>query len=220
MLHQLRAVVSVVAALIAGSVHAENFSAQDVMTLCMTTPSDIEQIPTILQSRGWLELNQEDLAKHQDDVTIAYLAAGYFHANLYGGTQVAPQSWQDAWTRLEGSHDLREKNDRLFGRSENGALLVFSNHSRGPVLDYRCLLAVPRDILKQSSYFPKLREPTAPALSLVIGEFLFSKSIRSSFRIQSASIDTDGINKLLGISATIGAAFESSMKYPMVSVSP
>ena len=186
----------------------------------MTTPIDPQDIPKLLLAHGWVELNDQEAAAVQDDVDVANLGAQNWLANPNRPTGYGSEDWVESWAYIHRKPQVPDERDRTFRHSESGAILVFSDYSWPTVLNFRCLLAVPNSATKASSYFPKLSAPTAPAISLVVGEFLSSDTIRSTFMLQSASLDTDGIRKALNIETEVGAAFHSWMKYPKMSVAP
>lgn len=198
---------------------AQAFSAQDVMSVCVTTPRDPEEVPEILRTQGWIDVPEAEQGAHRESAIIAGIATGLVSSSFIG-VDSGPSRWKTAWQALQSKpNDVRNR-DTLLRHDETGALLLFTNSSKAFALRFKCLLIVPQSELKKSSYFPKLRAPVAPSLSLGTTEHFFSDSVRSKFFLRSSSLDTEGINKLLNIKTTVGAVFESTVSYPKMAVTP
>ena len=200
---------------------AEAFSAQDVMSVCVTTPRDPEEVPEILRTLGWIDVPEAEKRTYREALTVANIAS-YLGGFSIHGSDARPEEWKTEWQALQSQPGYGYIGDRgtLLRHEETGALLLFTDFSSKLALNYHCLLTVLQAELKRSSYFPKLRAPVAPSLSLGTTEHFSSDSVRSTFALRSSSLDTEGINKLLNIKTEVGAVFESSVKYPKMAVTP
>ncbi len=195
------------------------------MTVCMTTPVDAAQIPAILTTQGWIELGAEEVAKAQVTIDVAILAQQYWLSDPSGGMpsggiHVLPEGWIEGWKSQQDSPYVQDEDETVLGHAKTGAILVFANTPTRLALNFRCLLAVPKAVLKGSSYFPRLSAPPNPALSHVILDDMSSDAIKTISFILSASLDPEGISEVLNISTDVGAVFFSSVKYPRTAVTP
>jgi hypothetical protein len=202
---------------------AQSFSAQDVMSVCVTTPQDLSQIDSILLARGWKIVTDAPSEKMLQDLRMAFVAAQYTKAQPIQGTRLNGDRWKNDWLRIQTflAEGLRPNLNKLFYHGQSGAVLLFSDYSTKLGLAFSCLLAVPQVATTASSYFPKLIAPTAPVLSLTIGDYLaLGEIIRSQYEVQAASLDPSALSKALDIDTDVGAAFFSRVAYPKLAVLP
>jgi hypothetical protein len=201
---------------------ARPFSAQDVMSVCLTTPREIQQVADILLADGWSVVSGETTTEALLDVRVAFIAAQFSFVRPIHGTPRGPEEWLQDWSAAQEfpQKDRLANQTILLRHAESGAKLFLADRSKSSAKTISCLLAVPRAVLKDATYFPKLRSPTAPALSFSVIDFMHSESIRSSFRIISTSLDPVGISSALNVQTEVGAAFFSSVTYPVLAVEP
>ncbi|MBL9053880.1 MAG: hypothetical protein JNN02_09135 [Tabrizicola sp.] len=198
------------------------FSAQDVMSVCVAVAHDAKLAPMILESQGWSAVPLEDYPTFREDLAVAFLGASYVYPRPVHGTAEVAEFWKDAWPEILNFTDrtLGEESVVIYEHAASGAVLLTEPAWANTTTGMSCLLAVPESNLKNSSYFPKLTKPTAPAVSFTKGEFFFSDVVRSKVSATSASLDPEVISKALNISTDIGAAFSSDVRHPTWALKP
>jgi hypothetical protein len=205
-----------------GEASARPFSAQDIMSVCLTTPREVEQIGAVLESLGWEKVEAESNAAMIADLRVAFVAAQFSFIRPIFGTPMGQDEWKQNWSTAQKflNSDLPQNLATLFYHAETGAALLLTDSSKTYAKTFSCLLAVPSPVTKGASYFPKLRSPALPALSFAVVDFMHTPSSRTTMRIQSAALDPVEISKALKIETNLGAAFFSTITYPAFAVEP
>ncbi len=211
---------------IAGPAGAETldraFSAQDTMSICIAVAHQPETAIRVLEANDWAVVPEEEEKTYLDQLAVAHLATSEVWATQLGGKEEGADFWQGKWPKVQKyiGRSLAHESAKLLKETETGALLLTVTGGTDLSTFFSCLLAVPSPALTGSSYFPKLRAPTAPALSLTKIDMFGSDSARSGLSVTSASLDPKGISTALGISTDIGAAFYSQVSHPVWALEP
>jgi hypothetical protein len=216
MLGRVSVVSFLIGTLLALPAVARPFSAQDVMTVCFALAPEPDRAFAALESEGWVRVPAEASGPFEGPIGIAFLAAQYGSPEPLHGTASGEDFWKESWpvgqTFLVNM--LKKEGRSLFNHPETSAVLLVDVGLQKSTAKMSCLLAVPKAQTEGSSYFPKLRPPTMPALSLAISDYLLTDATRSNFWINSAALNPEEISAALGIQTNIGAAFYSNVTHP------
>jgi hypothetical protein len=198
------------------------FSAQDVMSVCVAVAHDPKLASAILGSQGWSLVAREDYGSVREDLAIAYIGTSYVAPRPVHGTAEGIELWKEAWPVVLSSIDerLAREDITIYAHQVSGAVLLTEPPWARTTTGLSCVLAVPSSELGRSSYFPKLKGPTAPAVSLSHIETFFSDIVRSKIIITSAALNSKSIGEALTISTDIGAAFSSRVSHPVWALKP
>lgn len=192
------------------------FSAQDTVSVCIALSNLPEKAVAVLQSEGWETLPDTSEPDTRDAFAAAFIAT---EISFPARSQAAPldaAAWKKYWPLALEYIERSFVTDQttLLKHVPSNALLRVSTTTKGATTEFRCLLAVPQDQIKASSYFPKLTQPTAPELSVTTAEAFFSETIRSIYKVSSGSIDSAAVSRTVGVETDIAAAFSSSGRHP------
>lgn len=192
------------------------------MSICVAVAHQPDTATRVLESEGWSQVPGDAAGTYHDDIAVAFIAAQYVFPRPVHGTSEGADLWQEAWPVAKGFADrvLTDEHATLLRHAESGAVLLTLTEGTKLKTGFSCLLAVPATQLRGKSYFPKLRAPTAPALSLTTVEFFYSQTVRTGLSVTSASIDSKGLGTDANIQTGIGAAFYSNVSHPKWALEP
>lgn len=196
---------------------ARTLSAQDVLTVCLTTPKDPLDVLIYFRANGWSDIPETDRPKQRDKVALTFLARGL---HVSAATLKEKEYWaklQDYASKLMES--TTERPSVVLYHSESGAILILSPDKK-PRMGLDCLLSIPTEATKKQEFHPKLSAPPAPEVfETKLDGFDLSLS-RTKILTTSVSVSQPAVDETLGIKTDIAAVFWTSIQYPAWAVTP
>lgn len=196
------------------------FSAEDVLTRCLTTPADPASVRKGLLENGWAPLPKDRFDYAKDALTIAYIATG----TEPGYGSFSPTDWQAAWKkqrafveRAFGSSS--GKRPELLYHTESASVLEFST-STGLALGIWCLLIVPEKSVTAQSYHPRRDLPEKGRAFRATWEGMDIKTTRTNAISLTVDVNPSEVSRGLGVDTDVGAVLRTSITYPAWAVTP
>jgi hypothetical protein len=197
-------------------VSARTMSAQDVLTVCLTTPKDPMDVLVYFHANGWADATKADIDLLRDAVALTFFATG--------GSPEKGLKENGYWEKLQKfSTEILDGTSKepwkVLHHRETGAVLILFPTTT-PKIGLKCRLSVPSAPSKAQEFHPKLPAPAAPALieSTLDGHDLAVS--RVTIITNSVSISQPAVDDALGAKTDISAAFMTSINYPAWAVTP
>lgn len=204
-------------------VSARDFSAFNVLTVCLTTRSDPDSVTARFIAEGWEPVIPEPGGPEWISLGVAMLAQSVGFERNY--TEQSEQAnWDDAWARAQQSLEpltksAADKRATILREPVSRALLVVST-GEGPMKRIHCTLAVPATVTRNQSYHPKLESPNLSSAFLAkIDTTEMLTTLTEIFSI-SVSVDPEIVNRKLGSETDVAAVFSVIIRYPTWAVAP
>ena len=196
---------------------SRTLSAQDVLTVCLTTPKDPKDVLVYFYANGWSDIAEADRPVLRDKVALTFLAAS-------GQPSEATLKETEYWAELQSfaAKLLESKTPEtsfVLYHVETSAILILMPDTKAK-LGLTCLLSFPAKATNSQEFHPKLPAPTAPKVFESVTDSFNSPLSRVKIITNSVSIRQPAVDEALGIKTEISVSFYTSIQYPTWAVSP
>ena len=203
-------------------VSARTLSAQDVLTVCLTTPKDPKDLLAYFYANGWADVAETDKAMLKESVALIFsatLGSGYPNDPIKKKSDTQLKFWPRAQTMAANILGPAPKNPVVVLKHDTGAILLITSKANAMILN-QCFLGVPEAATKPQEFSPKLAAPSPPALFEGKFESTDFTTTRTRILAQTVSVDPVAVERNFGIKTDITAVYYGSIQYPAWAVSP
>ena len=203
-------------------VSARTLSAQDVLTVCMTTPKDPKDVLVYFYANGWADVADADKASLKETVALIFSATNprvYPRDPIQKQLEAQLKFWPRAQTVAASVLGPTPKTPVAILKHITGAILLFKFEADAMILT-QCFLGVPEAATKPQEFSPKLAAPSPPALFEGKLESAHLTTTRTRMLAQTVSVDPVAVERNFGIKTDITAVYYGSIQYPAWAVNP
>ena len=203
-------------------VSARTLSAQDVLTVCLTTPKDPKDLLGYFYANGWADVAESDKATPKESVALIFSATNprvYSSDPLQKQLETQMKFWPRAQIAAANVLGSALKPSYVVLKHHTGAILLVKFEADAMIL-ISCFLAVPEAATKPQGFSPKLAAPSPPALFEGKLESAHLKTTRTRMLAQTVSVDPVAVQRNFGIKTDITAVYYGSIQYPAWAVTP
>ncbi len=196
---------------------ARTLSAQDVLTVCLTTPKSPKDVLVYFYANGWSDIAEADRPKLRDKIALTFLATSI-------KPSAATLKETEYWANLQSyAAKLMESTTQepsfVLYHAETGAILVLLPDTKA-MMGLNCFLSIPTEATKAQEFHPKLPAPSAPGVFETNLDSFNLPISRVKILTNSVSVSQPAVDEALGIKTNISAVFWTSIQYPAWAVTP